>query len=282
MPARPAVRAGALLVALSLLGASGCGDDTTSDAPDTTTTSGAPAASTAVVEPLTVEVRSRRAHDPAAFTEGLTFDDEGRLYESLGLEGASSVREVDPDTGDVVREATLDADEFGEGLAVRDGELYQLTWKNGVVHRWDPSDLTRTGRGSFEGEGWGLTYDGERFVQTDGSTRLLFRDPDAFEPPTSSVEVTRDGEPVDELNELEWVDGVVWANVWHSDEIMRIDPASGRVTGVVDASALWQSPDRGAEMTLNGIAHRPGDPPDRLWLTGKNWPEMFEVEVRAA
>ena len=151
--------------------------------------------------------------------------------------------------------------------------LVQLTWKDGVAHRWSVDDLTPSGVFDYEGEGWGLTFDGEEFVQSDGSPTLTRRDATTFEP-TATVEVTRGGDPVEEINELEWVDGVIWANVWHSDEILRIDPSTGHVTGVIDASALWEAPERTAELTLNGIAHRPGDPPNRLWLTGKNWRDV--------
>ena len=232
------------------------------------------------VERLTLAVISRVPHDTEAFTEGFTFSEDGRLFESLGLDGRSSVREIDPATGAVVRESALPSDQFGEGLAIANDELTQLTWKSGVVHRWSLDDLESIGQTSFTGEGWGLTYDGRRFVQSDGSGTLSLRDPSTFDPPSSTLHVTLGGRAVDELNELEYVDGVIWANVWHSDEILRIDPTTGKVTGVLDASSLWTPPERTSEMTLNGIAHRPGDPPDRLWLTGKNWPEMFEVTVR--
>jgi glutamine cyclotransferase len=256
-------------VVLVAAGCSGGGDD------PATTTAGSSASG---IPALTYEIVSRSPHDTAAFTEGFTFGDDGRLFESLGLEGNSSVREVDPTTGAVLGESRLDPAQFGEGLAVGPDGLVQLTWKDGVAHRWSVDDLTPSGVFDYEGEGWGLTFDGEEFVQSDGSPTLTRRDATTFEP-TATVEVTRGGDPVEEINELEWVDGVIWANVWHSDEILRIDPSTGHVTGVIDASALWEAPERTAEMTLNGIAHRPGDPPNRLWLTGKNWPEMFEVEV---
>lgn len=260
------------LVSAVVLVAAGCNGG----GGDSASTTVAPGA--AGVSELSFEIVSRSPHDTAAFTEGFTFGDGGRLFESLGLEGNSSVREVDPTTGAVMGESRLDPAQFGEGLAVGPDGLVQLTWKDGVAHRWSIDDLTPSGVFDYEGEGWGLTFDGEEFVQSDGSPTLTRRDATTFEP-TATVDVTRGGDPVDEINELEWVDGVIWANVWHSDEILRIDPSTGHVTGVIDASALWEAPERTAEMTLNGIAHRPGDPPNRLWLTGKNWPEMFEVEV---
>lgn len=256
-------------VVLSAAGCNGGGDN------PATTTAGSSATG---VQALTYEIVGTHPHDTSAFTEGFTFGGDGRLFESLGLEGNSSVREVDPETGTVIRESRLDPAQFGEGLTVGPDGLVQLTWKDGIAHRWALDDLAAEGTFDYDGEGWGLTFDGDQFIQSDGSPTLTRRDADTFEA-TGTVEVTRGGSPVDEINELEWVDGVVWANVWHSDEIMRIDPATGHVTGVIDASALWQDPARSTEMTLNGIAHRPGDPADRLWLTGKNWPEMFEVEV---
>ena len=282
----------------ALLVAAGCGGDEQSGAPSTTaptaatsTTVMAPGPSTAGgstvpgsaatasgPERLGVTILDRRPHDPEAFTEGLLFTDDGRLFESLGLTGKSTVREVDPETGRVILERRLAPELFGEGLAQGPNGLVQLTWKEGKALTWSVDDLTAGPEFPLQGEGWGLTFDGEHFVQSDGSNRLTVRDATTFSE-IRVIGVRLDGVEVDELNELEWVDGVIYANVWHSDEIYRIDPATGVVTAVIDASSLWQDPDRTDEMTLNGIAHRPGDPSDRLWLTGKNWPEMFEVQV---
>ena len=243
----------------------------------------APAASagSGVVARLALRVLDRHRHDDTAFTEGLVFHSRGRLFESLGLDGHSAIREVDPLTGSVRAERRLEASLFGEGIAIGPGGLVQLTWKNHLALGWRLPDLGVGRRYRYSGEGWGLTFDGRRFIQSNGSAILTFRDRSSFAE-VSHVEVTRDGRPADQLNELEFVDGVVYANVWHSDEILRIDPVSGRVTGVIDASGLWISADRTSEMTLNGIAHRPGDPADELWLTGKNWPELFHVKVIAA
>ena len=232
----------------------------------------------ATPEALSIEVLSRVPHDPDAFTQGLVFDDDGRLFESVGLLGRSSVREVDVATGDVLREQPLSSDEFGEGLAIGPDGLVQLTWQSGVARRWSTDELDDRGAFAYSGEGWGLAYDGDAFLQSDGSATITRRDDVTFEE-IDRIEVTRDGVPVDELNELEWVDGVLYANVWHSDEIMRVDPTSGVVTGVIDLASLWTAPERTSEMTLNGIAHRQGDDVDRLWVTGKQWPEMFEVKV---
>jgi len=282
----------------SLLVAAGCGGEEQSGAPLTTaptaatSTTGIAAGASSTPGPTApgstatasgperfgVTILDRRPHDPAAFTQGLLFTDDGRLFESLGLMGQSTVREVDPETGAVILERRLAPELFGEGLAQGPDGLVQLTWKEGKALTWSVDDLIAGPEFPLQGEGWGLTFDGEHFVQSDGSNRLTVRDATTFSE-IRVIEVRLAGAEVDELNELEWVDGVIYANVWHSDEIYRIDPATGAVTAVIDASSLWQDPDRTDEMTLNGIAHRPGDPSDRLWLTGKNWPEMFEVQV---
>lgn len=239
-----------------------------------------PTTSTRRPEVLTPLVIQEIPHDRDAFTEGFLFSADGRLWESVGHVGKSAIRELSAETGTVIRESPLAADEFGEGIAEGPDGVVQLTWKNGVAKQWDLESLTVETVFAIEGEGWGLTFDTEqqRFFQSDGSGQLRIRDRDTFAQ-TGTLTVTRNGKPTDELNELEWVDGQIYANVWHSDEILRIDPTSGVVTAVVDASQLWTSSERDSEMTLNGIAHRPGDPPNRLWLTGKNWPSMFIVDL---
>jgi glutamine cyclotransferase len=230
------------------------------------------------VEQLSVEVLAEHAHDPEAFTQGLAFDDDV-LVESTGLNGQSSIRLVETDGG-VIDRVDLDEEFFAEGAAVLDGEIVQLTWTSGVAFRWQADSLEPIGEFTYGGEGWGLTLDSAegRWIQSDGSATLTFRDPDDFAE-LGSVDVTRDGSPVDQLNELEWVDGELWANVWKSTEIVRIDPDSGEVTGVIDAAELVPSGLDDPQAVLNGIAHRPGDPSDRLWLTGKLWPTMYEVRV---
>lgn len=277
-----AVGCAAVLVA-GLVAAS-CASQT-DDARDTATANGsatepttAPTTAPEVARyELTVIERIERPGD--GFTQGFVFDDAGRLWESTGLEGQSSVRRVDPSSGATVERREIGADEFGEGLAVGPDGLVQLTWTSGVAYRWSLDPLEPIGEFRYDGEGWGLTFDGEAFIQSDGTATLTRRDPDTFEV-ISTLEVRLDGEPVDQLNELEWVDGVIYANVWHSEDIVRIDPETGTVTGVVDASGLWESAERTSEMTLNGIAHRPGDPSTRLWLTGKRWPAVFVVDLQ--
>lgn len=227
---------------------------------------------------LVPEVLGERPHDPTAFTEGLLIVD-GVLYESTGLEGASSVRAVDPLTGSVLRRTDLDPSSFGEGLTNIDGDrLVQLTWKEGIAIVWDRMDLQRVGEHRYEGEGWGITtLDDGRLVMSDGSDTLTVRDPSDF----SAIErwtVTRADGTVDRLNELEWDGERIWANRWQTDEIVRVDPRCHRVDAVVDASVLRRRAAAAATApidVLNGIAHEPGT--DRFLVTGKDWPVMFEV-----
>lgn len=172
------------------------------------------------------------------------------------------------------REVRLPGDLFGEGITVTGDRIWQLTWQEGVALERDRETLAELRRVEYSGEGWGLCFDGTRLVMSDGSDRLTFRDPATFAP-TGSVEVRAEGSPVEELNELECVDGQVWANVWRSDQIVRIDPASGQVTAVVDASGLLSPQQRAGTDVLNGIAAVPGT--DEFLLTGKLWPAVFRV-----
>lgn len=221
---------------------------------------------------------SRRPHDRAAFTQGLVLDSEGRLFESTGLEGASTLRRVDPVSGEVLRSLALPDDWFGEGLALVDDELIQLTWTDGVAVRRTVESFAFVEAYRYEGQGWGLCYDGERLVMSDGSDELTFRDPDSFDV-VGSVAVTLDGAPLDRLNELECVDGAVWANVWKEDVIVRIDPADGRVSGILDLDGILRphpaDTDRGA--VLNGIAW--DEAAGTFLVTGKTWPELIEIRV---
>ncbi|MCK2237968.1 MULTISPECIES: glutaminyl-peptide cyclotransferase [unclassified Crossiella] len=225
-------------------------------------------------EKLRVELLETRPHDPGAFTQGLELAD-GALYEGTGQEGSSSLRRVDPVTGVVQQRADLPADHFGEGITVIGDKIWQLTWQQGLALRWDRQTLTRTGQANYEGEGWGLCHDGNRLVMSNGSDQLTFRDPGSFAV-TGTVTVRHAGAAVSKLNELECVNGVVWANVWQTDEILRIDPASGAVTGTVDASGLLRPEQQERADVLNGIAAIPGT--DEFLVTGKLWPALFRVK----
>jgi glutamine cyclotransferase len=224
-----------------------------------------------VVEPV---VLAEIPHDPDAFTQG--FEISGAtLYEGTGLVGESQMRQLDPDTGEVIRTVAVPNDYFGEGITVVGDRIWQLTYQDGVAVEWDKATLTPVREVPLPGEGWGLCSDGERLIRSDGSNRLQFHEPaDLAE--IGGVDVTRDGYAVEGLNELECVDGQVWANLWPSNTIVRIDPATGAVNLVVDAAPLR---DRGIPVSaqvLNGIAHVRGS---EFLITGKDWPKTFRVRL---
>lgn len=281
-----------LLAAVAGAGPAACAGDTTEPPPAPTRQ--APIAETPpsrrpppslrpdVPERLEVRVLSEHPHDPAAFTQGLLVH-EGLLYESTGRYGASELRRVEPLTGEVLLRRALPAHLFGEGLALvpagagEPARLIQLTWREETALVWEADDLTARGELSYRGEAWGLAWAGERLVMSDGSSWLSFREPEGFAE-VERVQVTFRGRPLSRLNELEWVDGVLWANVWGTSQIVRIDPATGAVTGIADLAELERRlpPDeaRGIDV-LNGIAWWPER---RTFLvTGKLWPRTFEV-----
>ncbi|WP_297932914.1 glutaminyl-peptide cyclotransferase [uncultured Brevundimonas sp.] len=215
-------------------------------------------------------------HDPTAFTQGLVYRD-GLLIESTGR-APSSIRRVRLEDGVVLQKRELDPEYFGEGLTEIGGRVITLTWNNRVGFVWDADDLSQTGRFTYEGEGWGLTHDGTRLILSDGSPNLRFLDPDTFAE-TGRVAVTLNGRLLPQLNELEWIDGEVWANVWQTRFIVRIDPASGQVVGVIDLGGLLpadQVKDPNDDV-LNGIAWDAAN--RRLFVTGKNWPSLFEIKL---
>lgn len=225
------------------------------------------------VELLGVEVLSVRPHDTNAFTQGLLVYD-GMLYESTGQYGNSSLRLVEPQTGEVQRQVNLVERLFAEGLALVDDHLIQITWQNGYALQFDRDTFELLDVFTYAGEGWGLCYDGEQLIMSDGSPTLTMRDPQTFEI-ISQVTVTRADVPVEELNELECVEDVVYANIWQTDSIVRIDKATGIVTAHIDASGLL-TPDEAANANvLNGIAYQPDT--GTFLITGKLWPKMFEV-----
>ncbi|SDD28011.1 glutaminyl-peptide cyclotransferase [Actinokineospora iranica] len=224
---------------------------------------------------LRVEVVAEIPHDTAAFTQGLELAD-GVLYEGTGQEGRSELRATDPVTGAVRSRAALPPDLFGEGITVVGDRIWQLTWQEGVAIERDRASLAERRRVRYEGEGWGLCHDvaGGRLVMSDGSDVLTFRDPDTFAE-LGDVRVRADSGPVSKLNELECVDGTVYANVWQTDQIVRVDPETGEVTGVADLSGLLPPQQRVNTDVLNGIAAVPGT--DEFLVTGKLWPKLFRV-----
>ena len=225
----------------------------------------------------TVRVVKSYPHDRGAFTQGLAIED-GRLYESTGLYGKSSIREVDLKSGVPIRRVGLDESLFGEGMTILNGELFFVTWKKQIGYVLDPATFAVKRSFRYGGQGWGLTDDGTHLILSDGSATLRFLDPRDGKV-LKRLSVRDDGRPVDQLNELEFTGEAILANIWHSDRIARIDPASGEVVGWIDASGLRGEVDlaRPNEDVLNGIAYDPET--KTLYLTGKRWPKLFEVEI---
>lgn len=232
-------------------------------------------ASGANMKEMRLRVVRTLPHDPKAFTQGLIFYD-GKFYESTGLHGRSSLRRVDPESGMVERSVDLPAEFFAEGLARVGGQLIQLTWQEGRALVWNLTTMRKEKEFSYEGEGWGLCFDGRHLIMSNGSDTLALRDPETFAK-RAEVAVRRAGRPVRNLNELECVDGVVYANVWQDNHIARIDPRTGEVTAWIDAAGLLPPDEERRADVLNGIAHLPST--GHLVLTGKLWPKAFEVEI---
>jgi glutaminyl-peptide cyclotransferase len=261
-----------LVFALTLLvGGVACGDSGSGSSP--------PTAQPAPSSPQQLRVRVIRAlpHDPRAFTQGLVIH-AGAFYESTGMQGQSTLRQVEIDSGKVLRRLDLDRNLFGEGLAQVGDRLVQLTWTTQKALVYEILTFRRVGELTYAGEGWGLCFDDQHLVMSNGSDRLTFRDPNTFAV-VRELPVKRGAQPVHRLNELECVGDTVYANVWTSDMIVAIDPVSGRVTAEIDASGLLTpEEDRGTDV-LNGIAYdkRSG----HFFLTGKYWPKVFEVEFVA-
>jgi glutamine cyclotransferase len=226
---------------------------------------------------MSYDVLGSYPHDSNAFLQGLLWHDGG-FYESTGLYGRSSLRRVAFPSGDVLQEVALSPEYFGEGLTLVGDRLLQLTWKSKRGLIYDRATLAPSGHFRYETEGWGLTYDGTSLIMSDGSDVLTFLDPERYQP-VRRLPVTLDGRPLSALNELEWIECEIWANVWQTDSIVRIDPATGQVTGYLDLAGLLPSDLRtGQEDVLNGIAYDPEG--RRIFVGGKLWPRLFEIRVR--
>ncbi|MFV1985698.1 MAG: glutaminyl-peptide cyclotransferase [Gemmatimonadota bacterium] len=232
------------------------------------------------VPTLEYEILTTFPHDAGAYTQGLLFHD-GYLFESTGQYGSSSLRKVDIESGRVVARTAVDSTLFAEGLALVDAELYQLTWKDGLVLVYDLETLERTREYEYEGEGWGLCYDGASLYMSNGTSTLTRRDPSTFEV-LEEVSVTAGGRAVPRLNELECLDDEIYANVYQTDRIVRIDKATGDVTGEIDGSGLSLMGGRpgGVDAVLNGIAYIPET--GVLLLTGKLWSRVLAVRLADA
>ncbi|MBB4636257.1 glutaminyl-peptide cyclotransferase [Longimicrobium terrae] len=249
--------------------AASCGGDGTADRSGTQTPPPGPPAPVVAVD----QVRSY-PHDTASFTQGLVWQG-GNLYESTGRYGTSTVRQVELETGAVIRSTPLAPQYFAEGLALVGDSLFQLTWREGVMFVYDRATLRPGRQISYQGEGWGLTTDGRSLIISDGSSYLTFLDARTLNP-QRTVQVVDAGQGVNDLNELEWVKGEVWANVWHTNRIARIDPQTGQVKGWLDLAALVP-PVSDPEGVLNGIAY--DSQTNRLLVTGKLWPKIFEIRI---
>ena len=216
------------------------------------------------------------SHDPGAFTQGLIYED-GVLYEGTGMRGQSSLRRVELETGEVSQIRRLPDQYFGEGIAIWDNKIVQLTWqaRTGFVYDKETFDLIETF--SYPTEGWGITHDSEKLIMSDGSDTLFFWDPETLQE-IGSIEVRAQGAPVVDLNELEYMNGLVFANVWQTERIAVIDPETGRVVAWLDLAGILSENERtGREDVLNGIAYDAEN--DRLFVTGKYWPKLFEIEL---
>jgi glutaminyl-peptide cyclotransferase len=236
-----------------------------------------PASQAGAIPEYSYQVVHTYHHDPDAFTQGLLFLD-GVLYEGTGLEGESSIRKVKLETGEVLQKRDVPEQYFGEGIVNWKDRLLEITWKAQTGFIYDLSSFTPKGQFEYSGEGWGLTQDGQRVIMSDGSAQLRFWNPETLKE-TGRITVTADGQPVPDLNELEWVKGEIYANVWQTDRIARIDPATGKVTGWIDCRGLLSPQDYIPQRTdvLNGIAYDAKG--DRLFVTGKRWPKLFEIRV---
>lgn len=277
--------ASVVVLALLLVSCASDGNVPSSPAPVNTRTPVAlpatPAPATSGTAPTTGwRVVAAYPHDPDAFTQGLAFVD-GELWEGTGLVGESSLRQVELATGKVLRQTDLPAPHFGEGIVVVGERIWQLTWRSGIAFVYDRATLEVVARREYAGEGWGIAWDGARFVTSDGSATLTFRDAVTFAP-SGSITVHDAGTPVTQLNELEWVDGELWAAVWKADRVARIDPASGAVTGWLDLAGLHPADERedADREVFNGIAWDAAS--GRIFVTGKRWPWLYEIAIVAA
>ncbi len=224
----------------------------------------------------TYNIANTYPHDRNAFTQGLVFED-GVLYEGTGLFGHSTLRRVELETGDILQIRELSAQFFGEGITIYENKIIQLTWQSNIGFVYDKNSFELLQEFNYSTEGWGITHDGEHLIMSDGTSTLHFLDPQTFEE-ISQLEVFDNGDPVTRLNELEYVQGEIYANVWQTDRVARIAPETGRVVGWVDLAGLLTAEDLSEPVdVLNGIAYDAKT--DRLFVTGKLWPKLFEIEL---
>lgn len=224
----------------------------------------------------TYRIVAELPHSTDSYTQGFLYD-EGDFVESTGGYGSSVLQRVNPASGEAKSSVALSRNYFGEGLTLLGDKLYQLTWRRGKAFVYDRVSLRKVGEFSYTGEGWGLATDGELLYMSNGSGEIAVRDPRNFEV-VRTIPVTIGRSKASSLNELEWIGGELWANVYLTDQILRIDPATGRVVGIIDLSELQSPADRTYNTdVLNGIAYDPAT--GRIWLTGKNWNKVYQVEI---
>jgi glutaminyl-peptide cyclotransferase len=235
----------------------------------------------------TYEIVKTYPHDAKAFTEGLYYKD-GFLYESTGQERNSTLRKVELETGKVVQKWNMPPEDFGEGIAEINGKIYQLTWQQELGRVFDAKDFKLLQEFEYQGEGWGMTTDGTNLIYGQGTHILKFMDPNTFKTVRTLPVFREDGRPLMQINELEWIKGEIWGNIWHSEQpdilgkpnyIVRIDPANGKVLGWIDLAGISpEDVERDPENTLNGIAYDAAN--DRIFVTGKNWKKLFEIKIK--
>jgi glutamine cyclotransferase len=259
-----------LLVTVIVIFVAGCKKDVETTPPPP---SQAPVA-TAPVYGYTVV--STYPHNRDAFTEGLEFHD-GVLYESTGLNGQSHLRKIDLKTAKVLQNIDLDKQYFGEGITIMGNKIYQLTYQNGIGFIYDLKTFKQIGQWNYQGEGWSLTNDGKNIIMSNGTGRIQFLDPTTLAV-VRTLDVSDAGMPLTYINELEYINGEIWANIWQTNYIIRIDPSSGKVNARLDMNGLLSPSDTQGVDVLNGIAF--DKTTNKIYVTGKNWPKMFEITVR--
>jgi len=279
-----------IIVFMTCLVALSCSGGSTT--PNANVNAGKSTANTSKSAPLPVygyEIVKSYPHDGDAFTQGLLFHN-GFLYESTGERGHSSLRKVDIETGKILQKVDQPKDSFSEGITLFDGKIYQLSWQEGIARVFDINDFKLIREFNYQGEGWGITTDGTNLYMTDSTHVMRVLNPETFKSVKMHAVMREDGKPMMKLNELEYVKGEIWANIWHSEEpevlgkpnhIARIDPASGKLLGWINLDGI--SPEdikRDSENTLNGIAYDAAG--DRIFVTGKKWRKLFEIKLTAA
>lgn len=225
----------------------------------------------------TYEVVNVYPHDASAFTQGLVYY-QGALFESTGLNGSSSLRKVSLETGQVMKKVDVPSQYFAEGLALFNGKLLQLTWQNRVGFIYDQETFQQVGTFNYSGEGWGLAHDSKSLILSDGTSQIRFLDPNTFQV-QRTITVRDRGQTVARLNELEYVNGEIFANIWYTDRVARINPADGSVVGWIELNGLLTPQDSSRADVLNGIAYDAAT--NRLFVTGKLWPKLFEIRLKA-